>query len=428
MTSTTRRRFLRAAGGLAAGASFVGLLSPRAIARLTSAVKSISDRDPDDVARDEDFWAPIRGWYVQSPRFINLESGYYSPSSLPVLDAWCENARRINETASFYMRRRHAGDREDLRRQLAHFAGCDPEELAITRNTTESLNIVLHGLEIDDGDEVLYGDQEYGSMQETLEQRHRRFGTRIRRIDVPRHPRDRAEVVDTYERAVGPDTRVILASQVIYLTGQVLPIREICEMARARGVLVVVDAAHAFAHLHYEIRDLGCDVLAASLHKWLGAPLGTGLLFMKKELIPRVWPLFGDVNVAPDDVRKFEHIGTNPPASTLAIANAIRFHETIGGARKEARLRYLKDYWAERAASIPGVTFNTPSSADQSCALANFSIEGRAPKDVAEILYDQYRIFTVGVGSGVRVAPNLHNSLDDLDRFVAAIAEIAGGR
>ncbi|MEQ8768261.1 MAG: aminotransferase class V-fold PLP-dependent enzyme [Planctomycetota bacterium] len=407
------------------------LISPRLISRLISEVEAesanLGERSPEDVARDEAFWAVVRQAYDQSAHFVNLESGYYSPAARPVLEAQIENLERINETPSFYMRRRRVEEREALRRLVADFAGSTPEELAIVRNTTEALNVVIHGLELEDGAEALMAEQEYPSMLEAFEQRHRRYGLKLQTLTLPNVPESPEAIVELYRRAITPKTKVVLVSYVVFLNGLILPVKEICRVAHEAGAEVIVDAAHAFAHVDFDIRDLGCDYFATSLHKWLGAPLGNGLLWVKRDKIPKVWPLFGDTRVAPDDIRKFEHIGTHSIPTKLAIADAIRFHQSIGGERKEARLRYLKDRWANRVKDIQGVTLNTPLDPRKSCAIANFEVAGQEPKETAERLFDRYRLFTVGVKTGVRVAPNLHNTLDDIDRLVTAVEELSRG-
>lgn len=424
-TDRSRRDFFRIAAAATTGAVAFGALPDGWLRDVEAAVRQVQDIAPETLAKDERFWSHIQREWRQSAQFINLESGYYSPAAREVLDARCTAIRKINETPSFYMRRQQKQDRERARRLLAELAGCDPEEVALTRNTTESLNVVLQGVELQPDDEVVFALREYPSMREALEQRAERYGLRLKPIEIPRVPNDPAEVVDVYRRAIGPKTRMILVSHLVFLTGQVLPVREVAAMARERGIQVVVDGAHSFAHLDYAIPGLGGDYFGASLHKWLGAPLGLGILWMKREHIPNVWPLFGDTAAAKNDIRKFEHQGTQPVASIRTLADAIRFHRTIGGKRKEARLRYLKDSWTQRVVDLPRVKLHTPRDAAQSCAIANVSIDGITPAKLAEILYDRYGIFTVAVHMGVRVSPNLFTRPSDLDALVRAIRELA---
>jgi len=211
----------------------------------------------------------------------------------------------------------------------------------------------------------------------------------------------------------------------IFLTGQILPVREICDMAHDRGIEVIVDGAHSFAHVNQNIAELNCDYYGTSLHKWLGAPLGTGLMYIRKEHIAKVWPLYGDRSAQGDNIGKFEHIGTHPPDTKQPILDAIRFHEAIGGDRKEARLRFLKNYWVDQVRNVPGVRINTPLGREQSCAIANVLVDGWTPGDLVDSLWDRYRIFTVGVEQGARIAPNLFTRLSDLDLLVQGIRELA---
>lgn len=419
----SRRSFLQAVG-TASVAAAAHVPARGAAARLREGLPVLS-QDPEEVARDEAFWDQVRREYSPSAHFINLESGYYSATADPVTDAMCGNVRRLNELHSFYLRKRMSGERQAVKERLARFAGVSVDEIVITRNTTESLNAVILGLDLVAGDEALMCEREYPNMQSAFDQRRRRDGIVVKKIEVPWTPQAPAEVVRCYEQAITPKTKVILVSHVIFLTGQVMPVRAIADMAHARGIEVIVDAAHSFAHLDYKIPELGADYLGTSLHKWLGAPIGAGLLYIRKEKIPRVWPLFGSTNDA-DDITKFENYGTHPMSTVLAIVDAIRFHETIGGKRKEARLRYLKNTWAEAVKDVPGVTVNTPLDPRQSCAITAFDIEGHTPRELWDLLYDRYGIFTVGPRCGVRVSPNLHNTLDDVRALVAAIREIAG--
>ena len=420
---SSRRSFVQ----LAAGAALGGLATPRLSLGAVGDVLRAGEGDsrPARVAaRDEEYWEIIQRAYTQDPSFINLESGYFSPAADPVVDAQVDNLRMINRIPSFYMRRRMAEERAELKRIIGRFADVDPEEFTVVRNTTEALNAVIHGVPLEAGDEVLYSNREYPSMQVALEQRAVRFGTVNRVIALPWLPESQHEIVEAYSAAITPRTRYILASHMIFLTGQVLPIREICDMAHIRGVEVIVDGAHSFAHVNRTIPELGCDYYGTSLHKWLGAPLGTGLLWMRKEHIAKVWPLFGDRGAQEGDIEKFHHIGTHPQGTDQAIVDAIRFHEAIGGERKEERLRYLKNYWVERVIDLPGVHINTPLGNDQSVAIANVLVDGMTPAELVDALWDRHRIFTVAVEQGARIAPNVFSRLSDLDGLVEGLKAI----
>ncbi len=421
---STRRTFVRTAAGATLGALATprfssAALAPPELERIAGA------RPPLEIARDEPYWEVIQRAYTQDPGFINLESGFFSPAADPVLEAQLQNIRRVNQIPSFYMRRLMAQEREDLKEMFGRFAGVSPAEFTFVRNTTEALNVVLQGVPLEAGEEVLYASREYPSMQEALQQRAMRYGTVNKVIELPWLPASQDEVVRAYAQAITPRTRYILVSHMIYLTGQVLPVRAIADMAHARGIEVVVDAAHSFAHLDWKIPDLGADYLGSSLHKWLGCPLGTGLLYVKKEHIAKVWPLLGDANARGDDVEKLHHIGTHPQGTDQAIRDAVRFHESIGGARKEARLRYLKNRWVGEVKDVPGIHINTPLGDDQSCAIANVLVEGMTPAALVDALWDRYRIFTVAVDQGARIAPNVFTRMEHLDLLVTALREMA---
>lgn len=426
-----RRTFLKRMGGLSAGLIVLPWKDDERLRAIRGAARRIDHLPPEVAARDEDFWYQVQRAYRQSPHFINLENGYFSPQPLEGLEAQQANIRMINEIPSYYMRRRQFEEKEGVKQQLAKLAGCSPEELVITRNTTESLDTIIAGIDFEAGDEAVMCDQDYGSMLEAFDQQARRRGLKNVLIDLPLHPRSDAELVERYERAITPKTKIMLVTQLINITGQVLPVRQICDMAHGHGVEVIVDGAHAFAHLDFKIPDLHGDYYGASLHKWLCSPLGAGLLYIRRDKIAKVWPLFGDATYPADDIRKFEHIGTHPVSTNLTIANAIRFHELIGPARKEARLRYLKEYWTTRVKDLPGVSLNTPWERERSSAIANLAVDGISPNELADYFYDEHRIFTVAINrravKGVRITPHLYTRLEDLGKLVAAVRQAAKG-
>lgn len=421
-----RRSFIKKAGTLA--------LSPVLLAVSHQAfgsrpVAKPSGKSEEELLRDEAFWFQVQKCYVQNPHFINLESGYFSPSATVTMEDHIDNVRLINESPSFYMRRKQFEDRDALRQQLASFAGCGTDELIMTRNTTESLNIVIHGLKLQPGEEILRTNREYPSMIQALDQRQKRYGTPVRIVNLPLIPEDPSQVVSLLEKEIKPNTKAILVSYMTYLTGQVLPIKEICTMAHRKGVEVIVDGAHAFAHVPFKISELDCDYFACSLHKWLGAPLGNGLLYVKKGKAAQIWPLYGDSDFKEEDIRKLEHFGTQPCSNQLSIAAAIRFHESIGSSLKAARLSYLRSYWLNQVKDIAKVKVNTPQEAGQAYAICNMGIEGLSPSAFVDKLYNEYRLFTVAIDSGdiqgARIAPNLYTSLGDLDKLATAIRTIA---
>jgi selenocysteine lyase/cysteine desulfurase len=425
----SRRNFIQKASNATLGLSALAIFNPLYAHDVESASKKVAHLSPKDAAQDEDFWYQVQKAYRQSPHFINLESGYYSPEPLEVLESQLDNIKMINEQPSFYMRRRQWDEKKAIKEQLAEFAGVSADEIVITRNTTESLDTIILGMDLKPGDEAIMTDQDYGSMLETFEMRARRFGIKNKIISLPLHPKNDNEIVDTYEKAITNKTKVLLVTHLINLTGQILPVRAIAEMAHAKGIEIIVDAAHSFAQLDYKIPELDCDYYGASLHKWLCCPLGTGIMYMKKEKIEKTWPLFGDTSQPVDSIAKFEHIGTHPVSTNLTIASAIKFHNSIGSKRKEERLRYLKNYWVTQVKDLPKVIINTPFQDERSCALANFAIEGMKPNAVADYLYDKHKIFTVGINrdsiQGVRVTPHLYTTKPELDLLVKAIQELS---
>lgn len=421
---TTRRSFVRTA---LAGAA-VPVFGPRLLDSLERRLEAYQAIPPAAAATEEAFWREVRKAFPPHPDYINLENGYSSPQPMPTWDAFQRHEATVNNGLSFYMRRRRAQDHAAVKTQLAALAGCPPEEIAITRNTTESLGTIIHGIDLQPGDEAVMCDQDYGTMLEQFRQQSRRRGLVCVEIQVPLHPRDDQDIVDTYARAITGRTKLLLLSHMINITGQILPVRKIADMAHARGVAVIVDAAHSFAQIVFNVPDLDGDYLGASLHKWLCTPLGAGLLHVKKDRIRGVWPLFGETSVPDDSIRKFERIGTQPVWTMMAIADAIRFHHLVGGARKEARLRYLQEYWTSRVRGIPRVYLNTPEG-ERACAIANVGIEGVKPGVLSEALLDKYRIFTVAIDTapvkGVRVTPHLYTTTAELDALVTAIGQLA---
>jgi selenocysteine lyase/cysteine desulfurase len=420
---TSRRAFLRTA---TAGAA-VPFLAPRALDTLERRLEAYGHPAPQAAAADERFWSEIRSVYPKYS-YINLENGFSSPEPAATFDAFQRHQREINDGLSFYMRRRKAADDVAVKAQLAQLAGVPPDELVITRNTTESLGTVIHGIDLAPGDEAVMCNQDYGSMLEQFRQQSKRRGLKCVEIAIPLDPKDDDEMVDTYARAITPRTKLLLVSHMVNITGQILPVRKIADMAHARGVAVIVDAAHSFAHVNFTLPDLEGDYLGASLHKWLCTPLGAGLLHIRKDKIRTVWPLFGDTTRADDDIRKLERIGTHPSWTMLTIADAIRFHTMIGAARKEARLRYLQQYWTDKVRGIPKVYLNTPAGM-RACGIANVGITGMTPGALATALFDKYNIYTVAIDTvavkGTRVTPHLYSTFADLDILVKALGELA---
>jgi selenocysteine lyase/cysteine desulfurase len=382
------------------------------------------------VVQDESFWKAVRAQFRLTSDYINLENGFYCFQPEPVLDDFIRNVRFANIEASHYLRTRASDDKQRVRSKLAAFAGCSPEELVITRNTTESLDTVISGFDWNKGDEAVMANQDYGAMIDMFKLQARRHGIVNRFVDVPMDPKSDDDVIQIYANAFTPKTRLLMISHMVNITGHVLPVRAICDMAHSRGVPVMVDGAHTFAHLDFRIPDLHCDYFGASLHKWLASPLGAGVLYVKRDRIAALWPIYGDESVSDTDIRKLNHTGTHPVHTDLTIERSIAFHEMIGSARKEERLRYLQQYWSSQVRGLDRIVMNTPADPKRSCAIANVGVHGIPAGDLARILFDEHRIYTVAIDDagvhGVRVTPQVYTSTAELDAFVSALKAIRG--
>lgn len=413
-----KRDFLRSLGG----ASLALLFGDDLWARYAA-------MPPRQLAQDERFWGTIRRQYRLTPAYINLENGYYSMQAQPVLEAFIAKVRDINLQATRYMRTRQFDDKLAVRRRLADLAGCPVEELIVTRNTTESMDTVIAGHDWHAGDESVMARQDYGAMLDMFALQARRYGIVNRLVDLPPDPRSDGELVRLYENAITPRTRLLMLCHMVNITGHILPVARIAEMARRHGVAVMVDGAHAFAQLDFRIPDLGCDYYGASLHKWLGTPLGAGILWVRRERIAPLWPIYGDMGVPDDDIRKLNHTGTHPVHTDLAIHDALDFHLAIGIRRKEARLRFLQRYWTDQVRGNPRIRLNTPSDPARACAIANVAVEGLTPAELARTLLDRFRIWTVAIDGagvrGVRVTPQLYTTTAELDQLVRALTTLA---
>lgn len=424
-----RRDFLTKVGkgvGLAALASpVVGALAND----LKAAAKSVEHLSPFEAARDEDFWFEIQRSFSVTRGIMNLNNGGVSPSPKLVTEAFVRYTWQQEDATAYTMWQILEPQSEMVRTGLAEIFGCDADEIAITRNASESLEIALLGLDLKPGDEVLTTTQDYGRMLTTLEQRERREGIVLKKIKIPIPPKDLSEITQAFERAITPRTKVILICHMINLTGQLLPVREICRMAHAKGIEVIVDGAHAFAHVDFTLSDLECDYYGTSLHKWLFAPKGTGLLYVRKDKIKNLWPLMAASDKQDDDIRKFEEIGTHSAAMRLAIGEAVLYHNGLNGKRKEERMRYLRNYWADQLKSLPNVRFHTSMSPDQSCGIANVEIEGIEPGALTSYLMRKHKIFTVAIVHdefrGLRITPNVYTTLQELDRFAEVMTHVA---
>lgn len=417
-----RRTFLQAAS--AGTAALVPAFREDAVPRVLAAGEGAAGRPADSLAADEDFWFEIQSAFDVDRTIINFNNGTVSPSPRVVEQALRRYLDFINLTAAQNMGTLE-GQVETIRRRLAANFGCAAEEMAITRNTSESLETCQFGLELKRGDEVLTTDQDYPRMLTTWRQRERRDGIVLKTISFPVPPRDLDDLYERFEKAVTPRTRVIHFCHITFFTGQIFPVKKICQMARSRGIETIVDGAHAFAHLPYQLTDLDCDYYGTSLHKWLFAPHGTGFLYVRKEKIPGLWPLMAAPEEMRDNIRKFEEIGTHPVAVHNAISEALSFHEGIGIERKAARLRYLKDRWARRLAENPRVKILTSFDPKQSCGIGFFSVEGLDNSKLGTYLWEKHRIIVTPMGhhdfSGIRVTPSVYTTVQEVDTFCSAV-------
>lgn len=383
---------------------------------------------PSELAMDEQYWMQIREQFTVSPNIINLNNGGVSPQPLPVQNAHIRNYEMSNEGPSYYMWRVLDMGREPLRTKLANLAGCSAEEIAINRNSTEGLNTIIFGLNLKAGDEVVISKYDYPNMINAWKQREKREGIVLKWVELDLPFDDDEYIVKKYADAITSKTKILHLIHVINWTGQVLPVKKISDMAHAKGCEVLVDGAHSFAHIDFNIPDTGADYFATSLHKWLCAPFGSGLLYIRKEKIKNIWALLSNNVPDGEDIRKFESLGTRSFASEMAIGVAVDFHTMIGSANKEARLRYLKDYWVNKVKNLPGFKLHTSLKPTASCAIANFTIEGWKSSQIDTRLFDDMKVHTVGIDwekvNGVRVTPHIYTSLYDLDQLVTGIEKV----
>lgn len=414
-----KRQFLQSLTGLAALPSV----------NIDALLPAIASQTPEQVAQKEEFWSELRKGFTVTKDFIHLENGYYVLASNEVLESYIQHIRDINPISSYYMRTRQFDDKLAVRKQLAELVGASHEEVIITRNTTESLDTIISGIDWKAGDEVVMAMQDYGAMIDMFKQQARRYGIVNKIISVPNHPKSDEEIVELYAQAITSKTRLLMVCHIINITGQILPVQKIADMAHAKGVEVMVDGAHAVGHFDFKIPDLHCDYYGSSLHKWLGCPLGAGLLYVKKDKIKQIWPLIGETGYADDDIRKLNHTGTHPVHTDLALADAIKFHQKIGIQRKEARLRYLQSYWTAQVRNHPGIVVNTPADPKRHGAIANVGVTKLKPADLAKTLMEKYKIWTVAIDyanvHGVRVTPHIFTTTEELDTFVKALKELA---
>ncbi len=425
MPINSRRRFLQRAGVFSATAFLTSMTRPAWSRNLDQALSQSAGVSPEELATDEDFWYYIQQSFTVSPSLINLNNGGVSPAPKTVQDAMKRYYDLSNEAPSYYMWRVLDQGREPLRKNLAKLAGCSPEEIAINRNSSEGLETVIFGLQLKAGDEVVAAKQDYPNMINAYKQRELRDGIKMVWINLELPSEDENYLVSQFVNAFTPKTKVVHITHIINWNGQILPVKKIAQEAHKRGIEVVVDGAHSFAHFDFKVPDLDADYYAGSLHKWLYAPIGSGVLYVRKEKIKNIYPMFAVDNPLKDDIRKFEALGTRPFFIEQAIGKAIEFHEMIGAERKEKRLHYLKNYWMEKVKGLPGVKLNTSLNPKWGCAIGNVGVEGRKPGELDSFLMDKYKVHTVAIEweniKGVRVTPNVYTTTKQLDVLVEGI-------
>ena len=384
---------------------------------------------PVDFKNENTFWKTVRNQYALHPDFINLESGYYNIIPKPTLKHHFNHIQRINLEGSFYMRKHRFNDKDTITQSLAKLVGCDHKNLIITRNTTESLDLVISGFPWEKGDEAIFAVQDYGAMQNMFEQISKRYQVNLKKVSVPNHPINDNEIIALYKSQITSKTKLLMVSHMINITGQILPIKKICEMAHNHGVKVLVDGAHCIGHFDFNIEELNCDYYGSSLHKWLAVPLGVGLLYVNNNEISNLWPLMADNEKDPKKIKRLSHNGTIPVHSILAIQNAIEYLNWIGIERKEKRLQFLKSYWQNALKELPNIEINTPFDTSRSCGIGNVGIKNIKPSKLAKRLHEEFKIFTVAIDyanvKGYRITPNVFTTTKELDLFILAMKTIA---
>ena len=429
-TKWSRRSFLRTAGAAGTLASAAKLIR---LERLMAASQSVRDKSPEEVAKDEFYWREIQLDFKLDRTIINLNNGFTCPTPRVALEAEWRYMDMINMAPIFYQG--PIADRiQTIRLRMAEEFGCDPEEMALTRGASESLQIAQNGIDLKAGDEVITTEQDYPRMLTTWDQRMRRENIKVTRLQFP-VPTTADDLCQRFEKAITPNTKVFHFCHVTNLTAQMFPVERLSHLARSKGIVTIVDGAHALGHFPFKLRELECDAYGVSLHKWLLAPIGNGCLYVRKEMIPRFWPLQAAPEQQDTDIRKFEAIGTHPWAIRAALGEALAYHQAIGTERKAARLRYLTLRWANALTAYPHIKILTDlSEPPQAWGVAAVNLEGIDVRDLAKFLMDKYRIIVVPLVGGappnqvfdyqaLRVSPNIYTTLEEIDTFVTGMED-----
>ncbi len=424
-----RRNFLLASAGSLTALDMLAGVDKNFVRQFEKHLNKLENQSISASAENEDFWGWVRESYTTSSNLINLNNAGVCPQPKIVQDAHIKYYQMSNEGPSYYMWRILDQGREGLRNKLADLCGVLPEEISINRNSTEGLNTVIFGLNLKEGDEVVLSRFDYPNMMNAWKQREKRDKIKLVWIDIPQPTQDDATIVKIYENAITARTKIVHITHLINWTGNIVPARAIADMAHRKGCEVILDGAQSFAHFDFKIEDTGADYFASSLHKWLCAPFGSGLLYIKKDKIKNVWALLSSVEPDGEDIKKFESLGTRSFPSEMAIGTAIDFHNVIGGKRKEGRLRYLKDYWANKAVKLPKAKMPTSLKPQYSCGIANIGFEGWQAQQIEAKLFDRYKIHTVSIihekVNGIRVTPNVYTNIQDLDFLVKGLTEVS---
>lgn len=422
---TDRRSFIRQSAALLGSFALHQNIAAAFPEIETSKAQALDATNFSESASDEDFWRQIRLAYAASPTIVNLNNGGVSPSPRATMDAIDYYNRMCSEAPSYYMWRILDQDREPLRENLAALAGTSPEEIAINRNATESLNTIVFGLNLKAGDEIVLSKYDYPNMINAWKQREKRDGIKLVWVDLDLPSTDEDYITKAYTAKFTDKTRIVHITHIINWNGQILPARRIADAAHKQGAEVLVDGAHSFAVLDYKIPDLGCDYWGTSLHKFLCAPIGTGMMWIRKEKIGGIWPLLSNNEPNGSDIRKFESLGTRSFPIEMGIGYSLDLHNMIGSKRKQERLHYLKNYWMSQVKDVPGIKFYTAPDPKWSCAIGNFGFEGKKPVEIADQLFNKHKIHTVAIEwekiSGVRVTPNVYTTTEEMDKLVKAI-------
>ena len=415
-----KRRFIKSLGALS--------FSPLIFANELTDFKPIS-KTLQFINNEDKLWKTVRSHYTLKEEYINLESGYYNIIPNPILEHFINHVKHVNIEGSFYMRKDLNKNKDRVTNELANLVGSSPNQIAITRNATESLDLVISGFPWKNGDEAIYAKQDYGTMKEMFEQISNRYGVVNKVISVPNHPKNDEEIVSLYESQITSKTKLIMVCHMINITGQILPIKKICEMAHNYGVEVMVDGAHCVGHFDFSIDDFNCDYYGSSLHKWLATPLGAGLLYVNKNKTHKIWPLLANGNTNKSDIKRLNHIGTHPVHTDLAISNSIDYLKWIGMERKEKRMRFLQRYWSDKLRNVKNVIVNTPLDINRSCGIGNVGLTNISPSKMEDLLFQKYKIFTVAIDyanvKGCRISPNIFTTTKELDIFVEAVKELS---